>query len=254
MGDKGETMKKALAFAALAGCLFAAADNAIVNASSGEESAASGGNSVNSGISLDGGVKAVKGDGTLKAETRSVKPFEKIEANGIGSLEIDCSAASDAPSLEIKADGNLLPFIETGVHSAVLKISPKAPLSTANGIQVKIRGAKGLACLAANGQGQAKVEGIDASSFEIDLRGNWTASLSGACKSLTASFRGNCKVDAGELKAGTAAANARGVGELKLQADSVSADLAGPITVLCKGNPQITSKSLLGGGKIESGK
>ncbi|HEY5370516.1 MAG TPA: DUF2807 domain-containing protein [Hanamia sp.] len=66
--------------------------------------------------------KTVKGDGNLKKESRSIESFNEVSANGPLDVQISYSTSEN---LQVEADGNLLPCIETKVDNGKLTIRAK---------------------------------------------------------------------------------------------------------------------------------
>ncbi len=246
---------RALTAIAFAACATALAGDVVVNNSSNTTNVAIDGGTVNSGINLGGSTTPIQGSGKQKTERRELQGFfSRIETAGISSVEIDC-APGESPSIELKADENLLGIIDSKISGKTLTVRPLSPMGITTPISVKIRGAKGLSSFVAAGSGSLKMENLDAKAFSVSLLGDWKASLQGSCEELNAGFSGKGQIDAYALKAGTASVKARGSGEMRLQTDNVSVDLAGPVAVLCKGSPQIKSPPILGGGgRFETGK
>ena len=66
--------------------------------------------------------KTVKGDGNLKKETREVSNFASLSSRGSIDVQISYGTSN---SIQVEADENLLPYIETKVENGQLIIQPK---------------------------------------------------------------------------------------------------------------------------------
>ena len=65
-------------------------------------------------------INKITGSGQVKTETRPVSGFENLDLSGIGEVTL---TQGDEESLEIEAEDNLLPYIETKVMKGTLYIS-----------------------------------------------------------------------------------------------------------------------------------
>src|SRR6185312_12301425 len=79
-----------------------------------------------------GCTRGIKGDGVIKTENRSILGFSKVEVTG--AFKINWS--SGKPALDISADQNLLPLIETVVNGDTLRIESKENLSPTKDITI----------------------------------------------------------------------------------------------------------------------
>src|SRR5215212_5144174 len=66
--------------------------------------------------------QTIKGNGQVKKESRTVSDFTSLASHGSMDVQI---AYGNSNNIEVEADENLLPYIETTVESGVLSIKSK---------------------------------------------------------------------------------------------------------------------------------
>ena len=65
---------------------------------------------------------SLTGSGNMATETRDVSDYQNVEISGIGDAQI---IQGEKEGVEITADDNVLPYIETVVHNGTLRIGFK---------------------------------------------------------------------------------------------------------------------------------
>jgi hypothetical protein len=200
---------------------------------------------VNAGIDLGPGSNALVGNGKRTKELRPLGNFSKIEFSGVSSIKLERIPGGGA-EIEIEADSNLLPFVSGEIEAGTLKIRPRRPMSCEKGVSVALRTGVPPESLSAAGGGTLSASGLDGKDFSLLLRGNWTATLKGTSKKFSLGAFGKVALEAFGFEAEEAKLEAKGSGELAVWAKRLSVDAAGQLAVKCRGNPEITSKSLLG--------
>ncbi len=189
----------------------------------------------------------VVGSGRLASESRSVAPFT--------ALTVDCPArvvlrASGAQSLEVTADDNVLPFVQSEVRDGRLFLSfaSMAGLTTSHEVLIRVTAAS-LERVEARSAAQLEIEGIDAESLSTHLDGASGATLSG-------------RVDRHELRiSGASHCRAGGLGSRQLVAElsgasyalvrvseSLAAGASGVSVLEYHGDPAVTSN--VSGGSV----
>lgn len=130
---------------------------------------------------------AVRGSGNAKTESRAVASFSKIDLTGAPDVEVTVGPAT---SVELTADDNLLPMIETTVSGETLKIGSKGSYSTSLGVKVKIT-VPSLDALAISGSGNVHVKGLKTGEMEVKIAGSGNITLTGGVDRLRVHILGS---------------------------------------------------------------
>ena len=112
-------------------------------------------------------VKTVRGDGNVQKESRTVSPFTSLTSSGSMNIEI---ASGNSNTIQVEADANLLPYIETTVSNGELtvKIKNKTNISNAHKMTVYISMAK-IRSIKQSGSGNIHGEGNFTSDGKTDV-------------------------------------------------------------------------------------
>lgn len=221
-----------------------------------------------------GNAERVDGNGEPVSESRTPGGFEAIRLSGNFKLKV---RQAGADTLEITADKNLLPYIETRVVESkgghkTLEIAPKSGyrLSSRQPVQINV-GMLVLRRLAVDGSGDVRVEGMKTPRLEVAVAGSGDVLLSeffgeeasfsvagsgdiqaqGRVNALKVSVAGSGDVKAAELAADEVRVSVAGSGDVQVQANKqLKASIAGSGDVRYRGNPQVSS-SVAGSGSIK---
>src|SRR5678815_3299451 len=77
----------------------------------------------------------VRGSGVIKAETREVGTFTRVESSGSANVTIQIG---EKQSVIVETDDNILQLIETAVSGEALRVSSHGRYSTHKGVKVTI--------------------------------------------------------------------------------------------------------------------
>ncbi|MFY7865633.1 head GIN domain-containing protein [Roseateles sp.] len=214
----------------------------------------------------------VKGSGEIGTEVRDLGAFDGISLAGSFKVVVRQGAGT---SLEVKADKNLLPLIETRVVESskgrTLEIAPKKGynLSSRTPPQITLEVAQ-LRKIAVAGSGDIRVEAMKTPSVDISIAGSGDVDLvdmtsdrlglqvsgSGDVKargrtgSLSLSVAGSGDVHARELQADEVRASIAGSGNATVHAvKTLKISIAGSGDIAYLGSPQVSS-SIAGHGHI----
>ncbi len=198
-------------------------------------------------LGLYGCGAGVPGSGVSKTEARTLAPFDHITFQGVGSALISVGGPQ---VLEITADDNLLPLIETRILEGALIIRPKQEIQPKSELVVKIH-VPDLQGLTLAGDTTAEVLGVASESFDIAITGHGMATAGGRTESLSATIQGSGAVRATELQASRTRVKIIGSGEVAIHTtDDLDITIMGSGNVRYSGDPKIT-KTVLGSGSIE---
>jgi hypothetical protein len=189
----------------------------------------------------------IRGSGVRKTEQRQVAPFTAISTEGAFDIEV---VAQKDQSLEVEADDNVLPSVETEVSGSVLHISMNGSFLLNNEVRIRI-GVPDLNRVSASGAGTINVAGLKNEKFEISVNGAPTVRASGETNVLRVSANGAAKIDAMKLRASNVTVDSNGVSNVQVFARAqLNVTVSGPSHVTYAGDPEV-SKTINGPGSVE---
>jgi hypothetical protein len=197
--------------------------------------------------SLLGHGPQIKGSGKVKTEARNIDSFYRIETRGAADCEVTVGKGT---SLQVSADDNILPLIETKVEKGTLIVTTKGSYSTRNPVRLVIC-TPNLDAFSIVGSGDADIRGIHSKSFDIAVSGSGGIEASGQADRLQASISGSGDMNLSQLRAATASASISGSGDMKLYVTGgLSGQISGSGHISYSGKPKNVSKSVSGSGEI----
>lgn len=214
----------------------------------------------------------ISGNGDVTTEARDVGGFDGVALSGSFDVVIRQGAAT---RLEVKADRNLLPYLETrvvdGAKGRTLEIAPKRGYdlsgSTSPRITIEL---PALRAVALAGSGNVRAEGIKADGVDVsiagsgDIRfmelsaesaafkvsGSGSIYASGRARQVAVSIAGSGNVKLAGLAADEVKVNVAGSGDAQVQASKrLQVSIAGSGDVRYGGSPEISS-SIAGSGTV----
>jgi len=189
----------------------------------------------------------VKGSGKRVTQKRDVGAFTAISTDGAFDIQVVCQ--KDA-GLEIEADDNLFPFIETSVSGNTLHLRPTRNYSAEDPPIIKIT-VPNIEAFSANGAGKIQISGVNNDKLQVSLNGAPTFTASGTTKMIGVDTNGAAKVDTHNLRAAHAVVDSKGVSKVDLGvSDQLDVTVSGPSHVTYKGDP-VVNKTVHGPGKVE---
>jgi len=161
-------------------------------------------------------------------------------------VEVNCQKPA---SVEIEADDNILPLVQTDVRGGVLYVSTTKSYSSSGGIKLRIT-VPDLASVKSTGAGKFNISGVKNDKFEIRSTGAATVVASGQSKSVKISSTGAGKIDAHELRASDADVSVTGAAGVDVYAtDELDVNVSGAGRVTYGGNPKV-NKKVSGAGQV----
>lgn len=217
--------------------------------------------------------ETIKGNGQVKKESREVSNFTALASHGSMNVEI---TYGNSNKIEVEADENLLPYIETVVEDGKLSIRSKknvnirsqskmivyVSMTKISGLQLtgsgNIKGEGAFSNddktkIALSGSGNIKLKFDNFNSLDLTLSGSGDMDLkSNTAKNITAIISGSGNIDCSSIACQDVEAQISGSGNLKVDATGrIDAKINGSGDVLYKGgSPNITSK-ISGSGKVK---
>lgn len=218
-------------------------------------------------LSLLSSCVGVKGNGQVETEVRNVENFTKIDVSGAVNVFIK---QGDAAELTIKADENLMEFIETSVRGGKLSISTKKNLYNYKKLdvyltvqkleEVDVSGACDIKGTGTFSSKYCKIEAsgasditlnLDCDAVQVDLSGASDVNLSGAAEVLEIDVSGSSDVNAYKLVSKRCKVNASGASGVKVTVDKkLTASASGASSISYRGNPKDVNQSTSGAASI----
>jgi Putative auto-transporter adhesin, head GIN domain len=190
----------------------------------------------------------VRGNGTIKTDTREMPAFESIVCDGGYDVHVTCQAQQ---SVAVQSDENLLPFVKTEVSGGRLRVYTKGNLSPTQGIRITVSVPR-LEELTVNGSAEGDVQKILSDSFTLAINGSSRMNLSGSADELKIHISGSAKINADSLAAKGVKAHIEGSGTIYCQAaNSIDARIDGSGTIKYHGEPKTVNQSINGSGSVE---
>lgn len=214
----------------------------------------------------------VNGNGDIATESRDTGAFDGVALSGGFNVVI---RQGSGIKVEVKADRNLLPYIETrvvdGGKGRTLEIGPKKginistssnpsfviemPALRAVGVAgsgtVKVEAMKtGGVDAAIAGSGDIRFTGLDAERLAMKVSGSGDIVAAGRAGSASVAISGSGDVKAADLVAEDVKVTIAGSGDAQVQATKkLNVSIAGSGDVKYAGSPEISS-SIAGSGKV----
>lgn len=190
----------------------------------------------------------VRGNGTIKKDTRDVPAFESIVCDGGYDVHVTCQAQQ---SVAVQSDENILPFVKTEVSGGQLRISSRGNLRPTEGIRITVS-VQRLDEFTINGSTEGEIQNILSDSFTLASNGSARMKLSGTVDKLKIHISGSAKIEADSLAANEVKTHIEGSGTIYCRAaNSIDARIDGSGTVKYHGEPKTVNQSINGSGSIE---
>ncbi len=213
----------------------------------------------------------VEGNGNVKKETRDAGSFTAV--NSSGSWDVMIAYGTDQ-SIQLEADENLLPYIETKVENGTLQIKSKknANLRHKNKITIYVTlsrltgiGLSGSGDIIGNGKftndgsttfrlsgsGNIKMSVHKLKDVEVSISGSGNIHLSGNAEMVNAKISGSGNADCANLVSNDATASVSGSGNIKVQVNKrLDASISGSGNVYYNGSATDVQKRVAGSGRV----
>ena len=189
----------------------------------------------------------VKGSGTVKTEKRPLAPFNSLEVNCYGTIQV---RAQGPEELEISGDDNIIPLITTEVKNGILYIGASKEYDPQSKLQI-IVSTPNLEKLVFAGAGQANLSNVKNDRVELVMSGAGRLIASGETKEADVTLSGAGAIDAKNLHAEIAKVNSTGAGSVDVYAtDQLDANASGVGSINYYGSPKVVNKQAGGIGRI----
>jgi hypothetical protein len=185
----------------------------------------------------DDGIVIV-GSGNVASESRSVADFSKVALSGVGRLEI---RHSDNESLTVRADDNLLEYMQSEVRNGVLILGNDTGVNfrTNNDI-LYILTVRNLDSLTVAGVTSTDVRGIDTDLFTVNVSGVAAVKARGNADRQRVTVTGVAIYDASGLDSRIVDIDVSGVSGATVKAsEQLNGSVKGLSTLEYIGNPTV---------------
>ena len=190
---------------------------------------------------------SLTGNNLTRLEKRVTPAFHKIELDGAYNLSVSCH--EDA-SLNINAEGNLLPFIKTEVRGDTLHIYSERSLNFHISPTVRIS-APMISALTVNGSCNSEVYNVSGDGMTLEINGSGDSKILGRVQNFKAQISGSGSVAANDLIAEAVNVEINGSGNADVHAEkTLTASVSGSGNISYTGNPTVR-QDISGSGKIE---
>jgi hypothetical protein len=197
-------------------------------------------------VKLDIG-NQVSGSGNVKSEKRDATGFNNIEVSGIFQVEI---VSGKEFSVEVQADDNILPLINTEVRGDTLEIGLSQAVSTHNDMIVRIT-APDIEKVQTSGASKVSASGIKNDEFSLDTSGASKVTLAGETQHLNIDVSGASNIDAENLSAVRADIDASGASKIAVNVSGeLHSSASGASRIVYSGDPKTIDNHQSGAGSV----
>lgn len=194
--------------------------------------------------------KTVEGDGVATRDVRSVAALTGLNVGGSMIVEVRVGAA---PSLVVEGDSNLVRLVQTETRGSTLHIGTEGRLRSTTPLKV-IYTTPRLTELRTGGSGQVTVRDLRGDPLEVRQGGSGVTRLYGDVAELEASVAGSGRIEATELRAGSARMGVSGSGRLsvgQVRGEYARASVSGSGRVEASGAVQRVDVRVSGSGSVD---
>lgn len=224
-------------------------------------------------LACDGASVAIIGSGTLKTEDRPVGTVRRVSLATLGDLTI---TVGDKEALQVEAEDNLLPHIETTVESGelIIREAPDVDLKPTRSVRYRLA-VTTLDALSTSSSGRIDAAALTASSLGVRISSGGDVNLEGLTGDkldVAISSSGDLSIRGGKVKSQTVSLSSSGgyeAGDLRTEVAEVRISSSGSATIWVTnqltadlgssgnlryyGTPQVTQKTSSSGKVIGLG-
>jgi len=188
----------------------------------------------------------IRGNGHIKIDERKIGAFANIDASGAFLINWE----NGAPSLRIKTDENLFPYIESQISGNTLHLRTREQIWPTHGIKLLISsdtrtGAK------LSGAVKLAARQLSGPKFALESTGAARVTLDGNIGEVLADMTGASELKASGLQTTTAEISTTGAADAEVAvAEKLKVAIAGAGKVSYSGNPPTIEKRISGAGSI----
>jgi hypothetical protein len=189
----------------------------------------------------------VTGSGNSITERREATGFNEVEVSGVFQVEI---VAGKEYSVEIQADDNILPLIQTKVHGETLQIELEQSVKPRSEMIVRLT-APNIERVRSSGAAKINASGIKNEQFSVDTSGASKITLSGETAKLNIDVSGASKIDAEQLSASAVNIDSSGASKIAVNAaNEIRTEASGASVITYTGDPKTVDNHASGASSI----
>ena len=200
----------------------------------------------------------VSGSGNVITESRNVANFDRVSLSSSSQVIL---TQEDQESLQIEAEDNIIPLIETVVRNGQLNIGTRnnviinttkpikvyVSMVEISGLDVSGSGSIQVANLATDdltlgisGSGEVSIASLTAEGLQADISGSGTVDLAGQMAEQTIDISGSGEYNAADLESQMATVSISGSGQASIWVtDSLDVSMSGSGEVEYRGQPTL---------------
>jgi hypothetical protein len=198
-------------------------------------------------VNVDFSEKGAHGSGNIATEKRDLDGFRSVEVSGAFKVEI---VAGKDFSVEVQADDNIIPLVDTHVSGETLYIELDKGVSTKNDMIVRLT-APNIDQVESSGASKVNLSDIRNDSLNIQASGASKIVVSGETSKLEIEISGASGVDAEQLRASNVRVDASGASKATVNATGeLQAAASGASKILYTGEPATVNKDESGGSRV----
>lgn len=170
-------------------------------------------------------INVVQGSGTIEQETRRISDFDRVVLSIPARMVL---TQGESESLEISAEENLLPYIETKVENGTLTIqtNPEMTHLRPNQDIVITLNAIDVSAVTINGAAKVQSEALKADSLSLTINGSGSIDIGQIeAQNFRATISGSGEMDFGNVMTESTSLNINGNGKYTLSGESVRAQM-----------------------------
>ena len=177
------------------------------------------------------------GSGVGATKARPIGAFSSVRVSS--GLQVDVSVGKSEP-LEISGDDNLLEHVSARVENGTLLLDTDKKLKRKQPLKVRV-GTEKLEAIRLGYSADAKVRGVSADAFRIELAGGSSLVVQGSCQRLEVITRTAAKADLSGFSAAKAAVTSADTSSVVLgHLEELTVTQSGLSRVTYRGDPKLT--------------
>ena len=189
------------------------------------------------------------GNGEIVTVRRELPPYRRIDLQSAENLSVRIVAG--APSTQLRGESNLLDRIATRVQGDTLIVEATGSYRTRNPIVVEAT-LPALDGVAIEGSSNARIDGLDAERFKVEISGSGDVEASGRAKALEVELDGSGNAALRALATQRAEVEINGSGNITVQvSERLKAEINGSGDIRYAGDPPQVKAEVNGSGKVK---
>ncbi len=194
-----------------------------------------------------GALPVIQGSGNVLTESRSIPDFDGLILNVAARVRV---RQGPPPELNITADDNIVPILETEVKKGVLTISARNGFVTRNPVVIDLQTPE-LSAATINGSGTLNLESLVLAALDLKVAGSATVKAEGRTEALSAAVNGSGELLLADLQVKNCSLVIQGSGRAELAvADRLTTRINGSGEVVLQREPARLESRIFGSGKV----